>query len=96
VNHALKDFCDSLRVQPSSALEALLKIAETKEAMLRWEREATSVSSQDDLDEGPESTSTALELALAYVDRAEETILDAFCLSQETRRASSVQMINSP
>jgi len=91
MNRELFDFCDTVKGRQSSALEALLKIAETKDAMLHWERELILIPVQDEHDEGSKSIVTALALALAQVDRAEETILDAFCLSRQDQNATTTQ-----
>jgi hypothetical protein len=83
MNSSLSDFCDDVRNRPCHALEALLKIAETKEAIFNWERESNLITSQGSCDECPSSLATTLALALEQVDQAEETILDAFCLSRQ-------------
>jgi len=91
MNRALMDFCETVKGGQGSALEALLKIAETKDAMLHWEREITLIPAQDEQVDDSECIATALSLALAQVDRAEETILDAFCLSRQRRNATTTQ-----
>jgi hypothetical protein len=93
MNSSLSDFCDSLRSRPSNAIEALLKIAETKDAILNWEREFTSIASQDSSDEWLSPIATTIALALSHVDQAEETILDAFCLSRQRHSVAKTQRV---
>lgn len=91
MNSSLSDFCDVVRGRECYALEALLKIAETKDAILNWERESRLVSSQNNGDERPNSIATTLAVALAQVDQAEEAILDAFCLSRQIQSFANTQ-----
>ncbi len=83
MTQALQDFCSVVRLKQSHALEALLKIAETKDAMLHWKQEIVSVLEEREAKDDPRHV--AIALALAQVDQAEETILDAFCLSRHTK-----------
>ena len=79
MNQTLQNFCSSVRNSPSSALEALLKIAETKDAMLRWWHEAAKVATHGEPEH--DLMPVAIAHALAKVDLAEELILEAFHLS---------------
>lgn len=85
------DFCDTVKDRPSRPLETLLKIAETKDALLNWEQAIALLPEQDSHDDVVESIATAIEIARGHIDRAEETILDAFCLSQKRQNVSKVQ-----
>ena len=91
MNSSLSDFCDAVHGRECHALEALLKIAETKEAILNWERESKLMASQNSGDEWPNFIATTLAAALSQVDQAEETILDAFCLSRQSQSFANTQ-----
>ena len=91
MNSSLSDFCDAVRSRPGTAFEALLKIAEAKGAILNWEREFTLLASPDSNDEWSSSIATTLALALVQVDQAEETILNAFCLSRQSSGVANTQ-----
>jgi len=91
MNRTLMDFCDTVRDRPSGALDTLLKIAETKDALLIWEQAFTLMISKDDRFEEPSCIASALALALEHVEQAEESILDAFCLSQQSQKTSKAQ-----
>ncbi len=92
MNSTLSDFCDAVRSRQCHAIEAILKIAEAKDAILNWEREFTLMASQNSSDEWPSSIATTLALALSQVDQAEETILDAFCLSRQNQSVAKTQI----
>ena len=91
MNSSLLDFCDAVRGSECHALEALLKIAEAKDAILNWERESKLMSSHNSGDGWPNVIATTLTVALAQVDQAEETILDAFCLSRRSQSVAKTQ-----
>lgn len=78
MNHGLLHFSSAVREGQSNALVALLKIADAKNTMLVWQEEVALAHSQVDLD--VDQKFIAITNALALVDRAEESVLDAFCL----------------
>ena len=80
MNHALLYFSSALRGGRNTALDALLKIAEAKNTMLIWQEEVAAAQSQSELDADPRFI--AINFALAQVDRAEESVLNAFCIGQ--------------
>jgi len=80
MNHALLHFSSALRGGRNNALDALLKIAEAKNTILIWQEEAAAAKSQGGLD--ADSRFIAINFALAQVDRAEESVLAAFCIGQ--------------
>ena len=84
---ALNDFCASLRDNPSCALDALLKIAEAKQAILDWKQELSTTHAKDVHERNLKFI--AVEHAMSLVDSAEESILDAFCLYQKERSRSN-------
>ncbi len=80
MNHALLHFSSALRGGRSTALDALFKIAEAKNTMLIWQAEVAAAQSQSEHDADPRFI--AINFALAQVDRAEESVLSAFCTGQ--------------
>ena len=83
MSQALIDFCIKLRENPSCALNALLKIAEAKKAILDWEQEVTATRAMDGHERNHKFM--AVEHAMSLVDSAEESILEAFRLHQHER-----------
>jgi hypothetical protein len=79
----LNAFCAKLRENPNCALNALLKIAEAKKAILDWKQEL-SMTLGNDCHETIRQF-IAVEQAMLIVDSAEVSILDAFCLQQQGR-----------
>jgi hypothetical protein len=80
MDHLLNSFIESLRGRQCVSLQTLLKIAETKEVLLQWEQEVAMISSQSVRGQRLECITSALAVASAQIDRAEESILEAFCL----------------
>ena len=95
MSQALNDFCASLRDNPSCALNALLKIAEARQAILDWKKEFSTKHAK----EGQERNLKfiAVDHAMSLVDSAEESILDAFCLYQkELSRSDRIGVSQKP
>lgn len=87
MSQVLNDFCASLRDNPSCALDALLKIAEAKQAILDWKQEVSTTIAKDVHERNLKFI--AVEHAMSLDDSAEESILDAFCLNQKERSRSN-------
>ena len=85
MSQLLNEFCASLREDPSCALNALLKIAEAKQAILDWKQELSTTLGKDCHE--TDRQLITVEQAMLLVDSAEEAILDAFCLQQQKQRS---------
>ena len=71
MSQALNDFCASLRDNPSCALNALLKIAEARQAILDWKQEVANTRAKDGNER--DLKFIAVEHAMSLVDSAEES-----------------------